>query len=459
MKLREWQKECINLAIEKFKTNRHFLCLATPAAGKTRMAAVLSKKLKNLELIDFVICFSPSLNVANSIKSTFSEELDARFDGVIGAVGKSYTYQSMLHLTEEFWDILASHKVLVIFDEIHHCAGDSEGNVNAWGEPILSYIKNKATYTLALSGTPWRSDTLPITLSEYSDLSGKIKCDYIYGLSQAIKDKVCRTPHIVLVDNENIVITKKESDTQTFTSFIELFNKNIISYSELVKNTTALKYILGRAIDKLQTIRRTNSNAGGLIVASSVTHANDIYNLMTLYFNQDATVVTHKQANATDIINNYRQSQQAWIISVGMISEGTDIPRLQVCCHLSRVKTELYFRQILGRILRITQTTNEKAWLYTFSEPSLSEFAHRLNQEVPNQNILKNEYFSSTDTGNQKYNSHTLNNNEYGDDTEDTVISLFDQKDNSEHTSQIISYIDIVGDFRQQLIATFNSPF
>jgi hypothetical protein len=78
---------------------------------------------------------------------------------------------------------------------------------------------------------------------------------------------------------------------------------------------------------------------------------------------------------------------------------------------------------------------------------------------VPNQNILKNEYFSSTDTGNQKYNSHTLNNNEYGDDTEDTLVSLFDQKDNSEHISQIISYIDIVGDFRQQVIATFNSPF
>lgn len=459
MKLRKWQKECVRLAFEKYKNNRHFMCLATPAAGKTRMAAVLAKQLKTNGLIDFVICFSPSITVANSIKATFSDVLDARFDGVIGAVGKSYTYQSMLYLNEEFWEILANYKVLVIFDEIHHCAGDSEGNVNAWGEPILSYIKNKATYTLALSGTPWRSDTLPITLSEYSDPDGKIKCDFVYGLSQAINDKVCRKPNIVLIDNENIVITKKEVDSQTFTSFIELFNKNIISYSELVQNTTALKYILGRAIDKLKTIRLENGNAGGLIVASSVIHANDIHNLMTLYFNQDAIVVTHKQANAADIINNFRKSQQAWVISVGMISEGTDIPRLQVCCHLSRVKTELYFRQILGRILRITQTSNEKAWLYTFSEPSLSEFAHRLNQEVPNQNLLKNEYFSSTDTSNQKYNSYTLNNNDYEDDTEDAVISLFDQKDNSDNTNQLISYIDIIGNFRQQVIANFESPF
>ena len=35
-----------------------------------------------------------------------------------------------------------------------------------------------------------------------------------------------------------------------------------------------------------------------------------------------------------------------------MISEGTDIPRLRVCCHLSRIRTELRYRQVLGRILR-----------------------------------------------------------------------------------------------------------
>ncbi|WP_111978752.1 DEAD/DEAH box helicase [Algibacillus agarilyticus] len=365
----------------------------------------------------------------------------------------------MLYLNEEFWEILENFNVLVVFDEIHHCAGDSEGNVNAWGEPILSYIKNKAKYTLALSGTPWRSDTLPITLSEYSDPDGKIKCDYIYGLSQAINDKVCRQPNIVLVDNENIVITKKESESQTFTSFIELFNKKIISYSELVQNTTALKYILGRAIEKLKRIRLVNGKAGGLIVASSVTHANNIYNLMTSYFNQDAIVVTHKQPNATDIIRNFRQSQQAWIISVGMISEGTDIPRLQVCCHLSRVKTELYFRQILGRILRITQTGNEKAWLYTFSEPSLSEFAHRLNEEVPSHNLLRNESLSSTNTSNSKLKLRSPSNIENGDNTVESVISLFDQDDIGVNVKQVFDSIDIIGNFRQQVISNFESPF
>ncbi len=66
-----------------------------------------------------------------------------------------------------------------------------------------------------------------------------------------------------------------------------------------------------------------------------------------------------------------------------MISEGTDIPRLQVCCHLSTVKTELYFRQVLGRILRVTHNEMQEAWLYTFAEESLIEFSERVEQDIP----------------------------------------------------------------------------
>ncbi len=66
-----------------------------------------------------------------------------------------------------------------------------------------------------------------------------------------------------------------------------------------------------------------------------------------------------------------------------MISEGTDIPRLQVCCHISSVKTELYFRQVLGRILRVNGSMNQQAWLFTFAEQNLIEFSERIEQDIP----------------------------------------------------------------------------
>jgi superfamily II DNA or RNA helicase len=75
---------------------------------------------------------------------------------------------------------------------------------------------------------------------------------------------------------------------------------------------------------------------------------------MKACFNEDAVVVTYRENEPTSIIQQFRYAQTKWIISVGMISEGTNIPRLQVCCHLTNIKTEMHFRQILGRILRMT---------------------------------------------------------------------------------------------------------
>lgn len=77
-----------------------------------------------------------------------------------------------------------------------------------------------------------------------------------------------------------------------------------------------------------------------------------------------------------------------------MISEGTDIPRLQVCCHLSAVKTELYFRQVLGRILRVNDSANQEAWLYTFAEESLIGFAERIEQDIPDSCVLSKQDIS-----------------------------------------------------------------
>lgn len=66
-----------------------------------------------------------------------------------------------------------------------------------------------------------------------------------------------------------------------------------------------------------------------------------------------------------------------------MISEGTDIPRLQVCCHLSAIKTELYFRQVLGRILRVNQRKNQEAWLFTIATEELTLYSERLVKDLP----------------------------------------------------------------------------
>jgi len=57
-----------------------------------------------------------------------------------------------------------------------------------------------------LTGTPWRSDTIPIALANYISEHGRLPVDYSYDLKQAIKDGVCRVPHVTLVANELITV-------------------------------------------------------------------------------------------------------------------------------------------------------------------------------------------------------------------------------------------------------------
>ncbi|MEY8197750.1 MAG: DEAD/DEAH box helicase family protein [Colwellia sp.] len=387
--LRTWQSSCLNAALNKYSSGQsHFLCLATPGAGKTIMAAEVATALKEQGLIDLVLCFSPSLTVAESIESTFSWRLNSSFNGGIGSVGGSYTYQNMLYMSDEFWTVLKRFRVLVVFDEIHHCSGNNALDANAWGMEILTKIQYHAAYTLALTGTPWRSDSLPISLARYSNPEGEIQCDFVYGLSEAVRDEVCRSPKIVLVDNDNLKVTNDIDGSKSFNSIQELLMNESIPYSAIITNRDAMLYLLQQGCDKLFEIRKVNKSAGGLVVASSVEHARAVLNLLQDEFNQSAVIVTYRHDDPVGEITRFKSSDVQWIVSVGMVSEGTDIPRLQVCCHLSHVKTELYFRQVLGRILRVSSAMNQEAWLYTIAERKLICFAERIAEDIPDENAI-----------------------------------------------------------------------
>ncbi len=383
MKLRQWQAECINLALTQYQNGtNHFLALATPGAGKTLMASELADQLLKNNMVDLIICFSPSSIVSQDFSDSLQLKTQERFDGLIGARGRSLTYQNLQYLDINFWQLFEQYRVFVIFDEIHHCAGSNIDNANAWGEQIILNIQDKAKFTLALTGTPWRSDAAPIVLSNYMHPSNKISCDYVYGLSEAITDDVCRVPQIIAVDNNNISVVD-DVETKTFSSFKSLLMESVVPYQEIIENEAVIKYVISSAQKKLNLIRTNNSDAAGLIVASSVEHARQISTLMKTGFNEDTVVVTYRESEPTSIIQQFRHAKTKWIISVGMISEGTNIPRLQICCHLTNIKTEMHFRQILGRILRMTDSNNQEAIMYLPAEPKLLEYAYRIKQDVP----------------------------------------------------------------------------
>ncbi|KZX65939.1 diguanylate cyclase [Vibrio sp. HI00D65] len=458
--LRTWQAECAAQVIDKFTSNKrsHFFCQATPGAGKTVMAAEVAKRLFQEGMIDLLLCFSPSLSVAEGMKKTFSWKLECSFNGGLGSLGGSYTYQSIRFLDENFWNTVSKYRVLVVFDEIHHCSFDDGGRSNSWGVEIVSKIRGFARYTLALSGTPWRSDRLPIVMAEYSDPDGMLICDYQYGLQQAVVDKVCRRPKIVLIDNEHLSVNAGR-DNQHFASILDCLKQSDVSYHSVIHNEDAMNYILNSGCQKLAQIRQESPNAGDLVVAASIKHAKHIQKRLIEHFNQSACIVTYHQDNPLNEIESFRHSNVQWIVSVGMISEGTDIPRLQVCCHMSSVKTELYFRQVLGRILRINVSPNQEAWLYTFAEENLIGFAERIEQDIPDSCLyIKQENNVPSATDEKRLPPSALSESVQSNRPQPSLLSWGEASDviDSNNVGLTLAIDELrLGQFKQRVIAAF----
>lgn len=391
--LRDWQSSCITLALEHFALTRHFFCQATPGAGKTRMAAELTSRLLEQNRIDLVLCFAPSCQVVEGFRSTFSAVLGRRIDGQMGAVGAALTYQAMEHRGESFWQLFDNYRVLVVFDEIHHCAGNDSLSSNAWGQQILHRIQGRAAFTLALSGTPWRSDERAIALARYSSPERHLVCDYRYGLRDAVVDGVCRSPRIVLLDNQSVKLMEELSTGSTvrqFSSIAKLLDESPVTYEELLRHDDVIDQLLDLGCNQLSELRLTKPDAAGLVVATNVEHARQIAQALDEK-GESCCVVTNKSPDAQQIINRFRHNACRWIVAVGMISEGTDIPRLQVCCYLSRIRTELHFRQVLGRVLRRTGESDDLAWLFMLAEPTLQGFAKRVAEDLPNDLAVLNK--------------------------------------------------------------------
>lgn len=383
MKLRTWQKECVAHALTRFDKYPHYFCQATPGAGKTLLSAEIARRLLNQSKIDIVVCFSPSSQVVDSTQRTFEQTLGKPFDGKIGSQGVAVTYQSLGHQPPSFWRLFEDYNVFAIFDEIHHCSAGSDSMIsNAWGQRVIQEVQDKAAFTLALSGTPWRSDEQAIALARYSHPDGRLIVDYQYSIQRAVAEKVCRKPSITLVDHDQVHLRDEGSNEQRFSSLGHLLDSSDVTYEALVTHEVLNKHLLLLACNKLNKARESTPDAGALAVATSIGHAYQIEGYLK-EIGERPLVVTTKTADANSVIDTFRKGRQRWVIAVGMIAEGTDIPRLQVCCYLSRIRTELYFRQVLGRVLRHRLKGDNSSNLLLIAEPELVKFAQRVDKDLP----------------------------------------------------------------------------
>ncbi|MGO2243573.1 MULTISPECIES: DEAD/DEAH box helicase [Halomonas] len=401
--LRDWQQRCLTKALAQLSPEQpHFLCQATPGAGKMLMAAVLADQLLQRGEVDYVLYLGPSTEVVSQAEEALASVTGLAMDSDLGARGGCYTYQSLRTRLSALQQLGAQSRVLLIWDESHHAGrvpGTQKG-ANEWGQALL-LLERYMTYTLALSGTPWRTDGSCLPLMRYLDipadealpLKQRLVPDFVYTLQEAVRDGVCRLPYIKLIDNRHIQLTishskgKQRPKQKQFSSIPRLLRHPGVSYADLLRHDTAMDAQLTKGVAQLKALRQAQPAAGGLVVAADIEHAEEVTEWL-IDQGEDVCLVTSKTPNAHAKLQAFRDSTQAWIVSVGMISEGVDIPRLRVCCYLSRVRTEQHFRQVLGRIIRRMGLYDADCYLFILNESLLRRYAYRIDDDLPDEKAV-----------------------------------------------------------------------
>ncbi|MDN4611174.1 MULTISPECIES: DEAD/DEAH box helicase [Arthrobacter] len=384
-KLRQWQSE----ALEKYfrESPSDFLAVATPGAGKTTFALRVATELVDRGIVNRITVVAPTdhlkrqwadaaARVGLAIDPNF-KNADGRHGGAFIGVAVTYAQvasKPMLHRAKT-----EAARTLVILDEIHH-----GGDALSWGDGIREAFE-PAARRLALTGTPFRSDTAAIPFVEYAeDRDGirRSRADYTYGYGQALRDHVVR-PVMFMAYSGQMRWRTSGGEEMAASLGEAAVTKDITAQAWRTALNPAGEWIpavLAAADKRLTEVRRTVHDAGGLVIATDHDDARAYAGQLKRITGESPTVILSDDAKASSKIEEFSDGDKRWMVAVRMVSEGVDVPRLAVGVYATSTATPLFFAQAVGRYVR-ARRRGETASIFLPSVPNLMALANQLELE------------------------------------------------------------------------------
>ena len=144
-----------------------------------------------------------------------------------------------------------------------------------------------------------------------------------------------------------------------------------------------ITHVLRDADEELRAIRAgDHPEAGGLVVAIDKEHAEKLADRLARITGERPGIVHSDAADASARIARFAAGSAPWLVSVLMVSEGVDVPRLRVGVYATTARTELFFRQVIGRFIRRTPAPKEQmSHVFLPSDPRLKKLAVEIEEE------------------------------------------------------------------------------
>lgn len=371
---RDWQEKFLS-QWEAREQGVPFLLVAVPGGGKTFAALEAARTWLAVSPDRRLIIIVPTDGLRTQWQddaalfgiSLQSKEFAGRFkDGFHGGVT---TYQSVASNSGIFRALSSRCETMVIFDEIHHC-----GELATFGNSI-SYAFENAREILALSGTPWRSEGNKIPFVRYKD--GFADADFAYDYENALSDGVVR--YLTFAHADGAI--KYDSDGRIEEVNAEISEKEAEGRLKKLLDWGG-DFIERQIVDahkKLMQIRTEVKDAAALAACIDQDHAEKIAKKIKQLTGCEPSVIVSDESLSNDEIKRFRNCSKEWLVTVRKVSEGTDIKRLQVLCYFTNVTSDLFFRQLVGRVSRVRGAEDFEAYVYLPADPRLIACAQNIN--------------------------------------------------------------------------------
>lgn len=351
---REWQ----GAAVRRLRTYRNGTVIACPAAGKTLMGGFWLRDNIGSDA-PFILIVSPSKTVRDDwradITRHFGIQITARWKG--SAINRDYQGASICYasLKPGMIDSVQLHAsrrgLLLVLDEVHH--GSDE---NSWGAGLEDLIA-MSRRSLLLTGTPFRTDGCRIPGLSYG-ADKRVLPHFQYSYKEAIRDEVCRSVRFHLCDGEarylrngqSFAVRPSEADKASLSN---------VAATLYAPESDHLHELVAQTVDRLDEVRSRKPNAGALFVcrpsgnsqetsSEEDSRVEQVARKIREITGDEPVVVTSRDDRAHEKIADFRRSNAKYLVAINLVSEGVNIPRLQVACLLRHVQSEMLFRQLFG---------------------------------------------------------------------------------------------------------------
>ena len=384
VKLRPWQQEAFGAYRDcVLRGEKTILLEATPGAGKTTAALVLALHQRNKQGAQRIAIVVPTAHLKTQWARAALDmnlHLDSSFSNSKASLSSDYsgfvvTYQQVAQKPALFRRL--TQNSCIILDEVHH-AGDGL----SWGEGLRAAF-HEAHFIICLSGTPFRSDNAPIPFIPY-DEQGFSLPDYSYSYSRAVEEGVCRPTAFFTYAGE-VAWRETAGDVRAwFSDELDYIGQSRRLRAALDPESGWIEPMLRDAHEMLLRTRVEHPYAGGLLVATDQTSARRLAKVLGAISKTSPVVILSEEPEAARKLKRFRDSDEPWLVACNMVSEGVDIPRLRVGVYATTVRTKMYFRQFLGRIVRRIPTLKalQVAYCYLPADPTLTRLAEEIEDEI-----------------------------------------------------------------------------